>query len=63
MINVKIYLNKNEQILLDWINTIDEPQCLLVSEIGQLYDCSVFLEIMKNFLKRFNKEIYIHRKG
>jgi hypothetical protein len=42
-------LNKR-QILLDWINTIDEPKCLLVSELSNLEDGSVFLEILKNFL-------------
>lgn len=40
-----------KQILLDWINTIDEPRCLLVSGIEDLQDGNVFIEILKNFLK------------
>jgi hypothetical protein len=48
-----------KQILLDWINTVDEPKCLLVSEIDQLKDGIVFLEILKNYLKKIeNLKIY-----
>lgn len=43
-----------KQILLDWINTVDEPKCLLVSEIDQLKDGIVFLEILKNYLKKID---------
>ena len=39
-------INKR-QILLDWINTINEPQCLLVSGINDLKDGNVFIEIVK----------------
>ena len=42
-------INKR-QILLDWINTINEPQCLLVSGINDLKDGNVFIEIVKHFL-------------
>jgi hypothetical protein len=54
-------LNKR-QILLDWVNTIDEPKCLLVSELSNLEDGSVFLEILKNFLyktKEFPNYYYL----
>lgn len=42
-------INKR-QMLLDWINTINEPQCLLVSGINDLKDGKVFIEIVKHFL-------------
>jgi hypothetical protein len=44
-------LNKR-QILLDWVNTVDEPKCLLVSELSNMEDGSVFLEILKSFLHK-----------
>ena len=50
-------INK-KQILLDWINTINEPQCLLVSSINDLKDGKVFLEILRHFLYlNNNKEL------
>ena len=50
-------INK-KQILLDWINTINEPQCLLVSNINDLKDGKVFLEILRHFLYfNNNKEL------
>ncbi len=39
-----------KQILLDWINTINEPLCLLVSEINDLLDGKVFIELLKHYL-------------
>ena len=37
-----------KQILLDWINTINEPLCLLVSEIQDLLDgYNLELELLK----------------
>ena len=42
-------INK-KQIILDWINTINEPQCLLVSCTSDLKDGKVFLEILRHFL-------------
>lgn len=42
-------INK-KQIILDWINTINEPQCLLVSGLNDLKDGKVFLEILRHFL-------------
>jgi CRISPR-associated protein Cas8b1/Cst1 subtype I-B len=44
--------------LLDWVNTIDEPKCLLVSELDDMIDGSVFLEILKNYLKEHKEKIY-----
>ena len=50
-------INK-KQIILDWINTINEPQCLLVSNINDLKDGKVFLEILRHFLYlNNNKEL------
>ena len=39
-----------KQILLDWINTINEPLCLLVSEIQDLLDGKVYIELLKHYL-------------
>ena len=39
-----------KQIILDWVNTINEPQCLLVSCISDLKDGKVFIEILRHFL-------------
>ena len=35
-------------MLLDWINTIDEPSCLLVSDIDDLRDGVVLCDIVSN---------------
>lgn len=51
-LNVTFNLNKKrKQILLDWINTIDEPKCLLAGNLNDLKDGEVFLEIMLHYLK------------
>lgn len=42
-------INK-KQILLDWVNTINEPTCLLVSSLNDLKDGKVFVEILKHYL-------------
>ena len=44
----------NDQMLLDWINTINEPLCLLVSELEDLKDGNVFIEILRHYLKEKN---------
>ena len=49
------YIN-NEQILVDWINTIRQPHCLLVSSLTDeniIENGIVFVEIISNFLKNF----------
>ena len=43
-----------KQILLDWVNTINEPRCLLVSNFDDMQDGRVFLEILFNFLRARN---------
>ena len=49
----------NEQILVDWINTIRQPHCLLVNSLSD-YNITgngiVFIEIISNFLKHFGLE-------
>ena len=52
-------INKR-QILLDWINTINEPQCLLVSGINDLKDGNVFIEIVKHFLYVNNNKTLLY---
>jgi hypothetical protein len=47
---------KKKQILLDWINTIDEPNCLLAGSLEDLKDGQVFLEIINHFLKINRKD-------
>ena len=42
-------INK-KQILLDWVNTINEPQCLLVTECVDLLNGDVYVEILIHFL-------------
>ena len=50
-----------KQILLDWVNTINEPQCLLVSESKDLLNGDVFVEILIHFLYiTDNKEMLIN---
>ena len=44
----------NNQMLLDWINTINEPLCLLVSELDDLKDGNVFIEILRHYLNEKN---------
>ena len=48
-------INK-KQILLDWINTINEPTCLLVSNLNDLKDGKVFVEILKHYLYMYNNK-------
>ena len=35
-------------MLIDWINTIDEPSCLLVNDIDDLRDGSVLCDIVSH---------------
>ena len=49
----------NEQILVDWINTIRQPHCLLVNSLSDnniTGNGIVFIEIISNFLKHFGLE-------
>ena len=49
----------NEQILVDWINTIRQPHCLLVNTLSDndiTGNGIVFIEIISNFLKYFGLE-------
>ena len=43
--------------MLDWINTIDNPACLLVSSVDELYDGKIFYEIIK-LLLFYNNNTY-----
>ena len=53
-------LNINEkQMLLDWINTINEPLCLLVCDISDLYDGNVFLELLRHYLNKYSLGKYL----
>lgn len=47
----------NEQIMLDWINTLDNPACLLVSSIEELHDGKIFYEILKIILIMHKQDI------
>ena len=50
-VDIKTFPSINQkQILLDWVNTINEPQCLLVSESKDLLNGDVFVEILIHFL-------------
>ena len=51
-------INK-KQILLDWINTIDEPYCLIVSSIKDLYNGRVFIELIRHLLTLNNSTILL----
>ncbi len=46
-------INK-KQMLLDWINTIDEPHCLIVNEIKDLFNGRVLIELLRHLLKLKN---------
>ena len=48
-----------KQILLDWINTIDEPYCLIVSSIKDLYNGRVFIELIRHILTLNNSTILL----
>ena len=48
-----------KQILLDWINTIDEPYCLIVTTIKDLYNGRVFIELLRHFLTLNNSTILL----
>ena len=43
-----------KQILLDWINTIDEPHCLILNEIKDLFNGRVLIELLRHLLKLKN---------
>ena len=40
----------NNQILLDWINTINEPNCLLVNNVEDVKNGQVFIELLSHYL-------------
>ena len=52
---ISIPILNQKQIILDWINTINEPTCLLVSSISDLKNGNVFIEILKNYLHMTNQ--------
>ena len=57
---ISIPILNHKQIILDWINTINEPTCLLVSSISDLKNGNVFIEILKHYLHmtKHNELIY-----
>ena len=42
---------------MDWINIIDEPRCLLVNNFGDIYNCIVLIDILKNIFDYFSNKI------
>ena len=44
----------NKQILLDWINTINEPNCLLVNNVEDVKNGQVFIELLSHYLLEKN---------
>ena len=53
--NEKELYNK-EQIIVNWLNTIKEPHCLLINKLDEKYilNGDIFIEILKVFLKKFD---------
>ena len=49
-------LVNKKQILFDWINTINEPRCLLVSQSKDLLNGDVFVEMLSHFLHLTNNK-------
>ena len=52
--NEKELLNK-EQTIINWLNTIKEPHCLLINKLYDKFilDGTIFIEILKIFLKKY----------
>ena len=48
-------LNNKELIIVNWLNTIKEPHCLLINKLDEKYilNGAIFIEILKVFLKKF----------
>lgn len=49
--------------MIDWINTINEPNCLLLSSIDELRDGRVLIEIGKHLLKQRGYFTLINKMG
>ena len=49
-------LHNKEQLIINWINTIKEPHCLLINKLDDKYvsNGTVFFEILKIFIKKFS---------
>lgn len=45
-------------MLLDWINTIDEPRCMIVSSLEDLKCFLILTDIIKSILRALGKETY-----
>ena len=41
-----------KQMLLDWINTIKEPRCIILNNLHELKSGIVFIDIVKAYLKK-----------
>ena len=39
---------------VDWINSIDEPRCLIMNNFDELNDGLIILDILKNLIKKLN---------
>jgi len=39
-------------MLLDWVNTIKEPRCIIVNSLNELKSGIVFIDIVKAYLKQ-----------
>lgn len=49
-------LYKIKNLLLDWINTIDDPRCLILTNLEGIRDGNVVLRIVYSILKKNNME-------
>ena len=45
-----------KHILLDWINTIDEPRCMVLNSLDNLSDGVVVVYIISSMLKKIGRE-------
>lgn len=45
-----------EHLLLDWINTIEEPRCMVLNKLDDLRDGVVVLYIVSSMLRKIGRE-------
>lgn len=43
-------------MLIDWINTIDEPRCMIISSLEELKSGLILTDIIKTILRGLGKE-------
>ena len=49
-------LTLKKQILLDWVNTIDEPRCMVLGNLEALRDGTILLRIANALLRKAKME-------